>query len=67
MPTFEVSHYISNVLVNLGRAKMGALVNFSFKMSKAFCCSSPHLKTASFFTMSLRGAAIVPKSFTNLL
>ena len=42
MPILEASHSISNVLVKLGRAKMGALVNFSFKISKAFCCVSPY-------------------------
>jgi len=67
MPTFEASHSISKVLVKLGRAKMGALVKFSFKDSKAFCWSSPYLKTTSFFTIAFNGAAIVLKSFTNLL
>ena len=67
MPILEASHFISNVLVKLGRAKMGALVNFSFKTSKVFCCFSPYLKTTSFFTISLKGAEIVPKFGTNLL
>ena len=39
MPILEASHSISNVLAKLGRAKMGALVNFSFKTSKASCCA----------------------------
>jgi len=34
MPMLEASHSISNVLVMLGRAKMGALVNFSSKFQK---------------------------------
>jgi len=34
--TFEVSHLISKVLVKLGRVRSGALINFSFKVSKAF-------------------------------
>jgi len=39
MPMLEASHSISNVLVKLGSAKMGALVNLSFKVSKTFSCS----------------------------
>ena len=34
MPTLKASHSISNVLIKLGSAKMGALVNLSFKVSK---------------------------------
>jgi len=41
MPKFEASHSISNVLVKIGSAKMGALVNLSFKVSKALTCSWP--------------------------
>ena len=67
MPMLEASHTTSNVLVKLGSAKMGALVHLSFKVSKAFSYSWPHLNTTSFFTMALRGAAMVLKSFTNLL
>jgi len=55
----EASHSISNVLVKLGSAKMGALVNLSFKVSKAFSCSWPYLNTTSFFTMALGGATMV--------
>ena len=61
MPILEASHSISNVLAKLGRANMGALVNFSFKVIKAFSCSCPHLKTTSFFTMAFKGVAIVLK------
>ena len=67
MPMFEASHSILNVLAKLGRAKMGALVHFSFKVSKVSIWSCPHLNTISFFTMAFRGAAMVLKSFTNHL
>ena len=36
MPTLDASHSISKVLEKLGRAKSGALINFCFKVSKAF-------------------------------
>jgi len=36
MPTLEASHSISKVLEKLGRTRSGALINFSFKVSKAF-------------------------------
>ena len=67
MPMLEASHSISKVLVKLGSDKMGALVNLSFNVSKAFACSWPHLNTTSFFTISLKGETIVLNSLTNLL
>jgi len=67
MLILKASHSISNDLVKLGNLKMGALVNLSFNVSKALTCFWPHLNATYFFTISLRGATIVLKYFTNLL
>ena len=67
MPILEASHSISSDLVKFGSVKMDVLVNFSFKVSKTFACSCPHLNITSLFTISLRGTTIVLKFFTNLL
>jgi len=36
IPTFDASHSISNILEKLGRVRSGALINFYFKVLKAF-------------------------------
>jgi len=64
MSILEASHSISNDLVKFGSVNMGTLVNLSFKVSKTLACSWLYLNTTSFFTISLRGATIVLKSFT---
>ena len=62
--------YVGGITFNLkclsksGSVKLGALVNLSYKVSKYFSCSWPHLNTTSFFTISFRGATMVLKSFT---
>jgi len=46
----EASHLISKVLEKLRRIKSGTLINFSFKVSKTFVPSTPHLKSIPFLT-----------------
>ncbi len=64
MPIPLASHSISKVLVKSGNARRGASVSLFLSSSKAFYCALPHTKVTFFFVNSLRGQAMVEKSFT---
>ena len=66
-PIPDASHSTSKALVKSGKDKTGAEQSLSFNKLKAFSCSSFHLNPIDFLTISVKGAAIVLKSFTNLL
>ena len=61
MPRPEASHSISKALEKSGKAKIGADVNFSFKLLKAFSCSLPQLKMIFFLTSSFKGGGYSAK------
>jgi len=67
IPIPDASHSISNAFIKLGKAKIGAEHNFSFKRTKVNFCSSPHLNPKDFLTISFKDATIVLKSFTKRL
>ena len=67
IPIPDASHSTSKALVKSGKAKKGVEQSLSFNKLKALSCSSFHLNPIDLFTISVKGAAIVPKSFTNLL
>jgi len=54
-------------LEKVRKAIRGALINFSFKVSKAFVWSIPHLNSTLFLTNSFERKAIVLKFGKNLL
>ena len=61
MPTFDASHSISKDLSKFGKAKIGACVSLNLRLSKASCCSFPHLNPTSFLKISFNGDAMVLK------
>jgi len=50
-----------------GRAKTGAVLIFSFNVSKDFCCLPPHWKTCFTLVNVCKGVAITQKLAINLL
>jgi hypothetical protein len=66
IPIPDASHSTSKALLKSDKAKTGAEHSLSFNKLKALFCSSFHLNPTDFFTISVKGAAIVLKSFTNL-
>jgi hypothetical protein len=67
IPIPDASHSTLKDLIKSGKAKTGAKQSLSFNNLKALSCSSFHLNPTDFFTISVKGAAIVIKSFANLL
>ena len=67
IPISEASHSISKVLLKSGKDSKCVKINFFFNKLKAFSCSSPHLKSMTFLTISINEEATILKSSTNLL
>jgi len=67
IPIPDASYSTSKALVKSGKAKTNAEQSLYFNKLKVLSCSSFYLNPTDFFRILVKGAAIVLKSFTNLL
>jgi hypothetical protein len=65
IPISEASHSTSKAFAKFSKAKIGAKHNLSSNMLKALSYSSSHLNPIYFLTNSVKGDAILLKSFIN--